>query len=282
MTLAMCYPSETDWSCAYSLQELEDMRAKPEVLAVMERAEALAWYTLASLTAFQIGVCATLIRPCTARCGAAGTWMASSVEGAGYHYNALPLTRVGSFVPHLAGGVWVNACGCASSADCSCTSLCEAILPGPVGGIESVSVDGVTLPPTAYRVDNGNRLVRTDGECWPSCQDLSSDDRDVGFWVSYYRGSAPNTLTTYAAGVLANEFFKACSDKKCRLPSNVSQVTRQGVSYQVVAGSFPGGFTGIHEVDAVIRIYNPFGLTVPPRVVSPDTPTPRQTTWAHS
>lgn len=271
--MSMCYPAGTDWSCAYTPEEIAALDP-----AVKERSEALAWYTLASLTAYQLGVCPTVIRPCTAGCQAPGTYMVSIVQGG--QVSSLPLQSIGTFTPHInAAGQWVNACGCRTAADCSCTALCEAILPGPVGGIESVVVDGVSLPPSAYRVDNGTRLVRTDGECWPSCQDFASSDPAVGFWVTYYRGAAPNTLTQYAAGVLATEFYKACSGGKCRLPSGVTSVTRQGVSYSIVAGSFPGGFTGIHEVDAVIRIYNPHGLTMPSRVISPDRPVPRQTTW---
>jgi hypothetical protein len=278
MTVTLCYPPDTDWSCAYSLQELEDMRAKPEVLAAMQRAEALSWYTLASLTAYQIGVCPSVIRPCAAGCDPTGTWMTSIVGG---RHLAPPVT-IGSFSPHIESGQWVNACSCRGALDCSCTALCEAILPGPVGMVVRVVQDGTELPRGSYRVDGGNRLVRTDGECWPACQDLSVDDPAVGLWVTYYRGSAPNPLTEYAAGVLANEFFLACENKKCRLPAGVTSVTRQGVSYQIVAGSFPGGYTGIHEVDAVIRIYNPYALISPPRVISPDRREPRQTTWSQS
>lgn len=275
----LCYPDSTDWSCAYTAEELAALRADPATAAALARAEALGWYTLASLTAYQIGVCATVVRPCAARCDPAGTWMTAPVRG-GRHM--VPPVAIGSFSPHLEDGVWVNACSCDRPADCSCTALCEAILPGPVGMVTSVVLDGTQLPRGAYRVDNSNRLVRTDGQCWPACQDLSSSDPYHGLWVTYYRGAAPNPLTEYAAGVLAHEFYLACGNKACRLPAGVTSVTRQGVSYQVVAGSFPGGYTGIHEVDAVIRIFNPYGLTSPPRVVSPDVPRGRQTTWSAS
>jgi hypothetical protein len=277
---SICYPATTDWSCAYSEDEIAEMWGDADVARVMHRAEALAWYTLASLTAYQIGVCPSVVRPCLAGCAAPGTYMVSTVRGSGY--NSLPLVSIGSFTPHIgSSGYWVNSCSCGRPDDCSCTVLQEALLPGPVGGIVTVVVDGVTLLPTAYRVDNGNRLVRTDGGAWPSCQDFSSSDPAVGFWVTYYRGAQPNPLTEYAAGVLATEFFKACSGGKCRLPKGVTSVTRQGVSYEITAGSFPGGFTGIHEVDAVIRIYNPNALTSPPRVISPDRRPPRQATWVH-
>lgn len=271
----MCYPSTTDWSCAYSQDELDTMRSDPAILTVMQRAEALAWYTLASLTAYQIGVCPTTVRPCAAGCDPLGTWQASPTAGR----HLLPPVAVGSFAPQLHDGVWVNACSCRSVSDCGCAALCEAILPGPVGSVVRVVQDGVELPAAAYRVDNGTRLVRTDGECWPACQDFAHSDPLQGLWVTYYRGAAPNALSNYAAGVLASEFYLACSNKKCRLPAGVTSVTRLGVSYTITAGSFPGGYTGIHEVDAVIRIYNPFGLTMPPRVVSPDVRAPRATTW---
>lgn len=279
-TTVLCYPDGTDWSCAYSTEELEAMRGDADIVKVMERSEALAWYTLASLTAYQIGVCVTTVRPCAVRCEAPGTWTTSTVRGGSY--SSLPTLSIGTFTPHInTAGIWVNACGCRSVDDCSCTALCEVVLPGPVGGIESVTLDGIQLAATDYRVDNGNRLVRTDGECWPSCQDFATSAGDVGLWVRYYRGAAPNPLTQYAAGVLATEFYKACSGKGCRLPSGVTSVTRLGVSYSVIGGSFPGGITGIHEVDAVIRIFNPYGLISPPRVISPDRRPARQTSWVH-
>jgi hypothetical protein len=129
----------------------------------------------------------------------------------------------------------------------------------------------VPLAAADYRVDNGNRLVRTDGETWPLCQDMNDGPDAVGsFTVSYYTGVAPNDLLRYAAGVLATEFYKACSGGKCRLPSGVTSVTRSGISMEVPSGLFPGGATGIHEVDAVIRIYNPYSLKSPARVMSPD------------
>lgn len=275
--MTICTPEKTDWSCYGTPEEIAALDP-----VVKHRAEALAWYTLASLTAWQIGVCPTTVRPCMARCQAPGTWQVSTVGAGGSGSSALPLYRLGSFTPHIAAsGMWVNACGCQNPVDCSCTALCEAILPGPVGNVLTVVLDGVELPPTAYRVDNGTALVRTDGGCWPDCQDFSQNDPDVGLWVTYYRGAGPDELTEYAAGVLAAEFYNACTSGKCRLPAGVTSVTRQGVSYQIVSGSFPGGFTGIHEVDAVIRLYNPHGLTMPSRVISPDRRPPRQTTWVH-
>jgi hypothetical protein len=281
--VSMCYPADTDWSCAFTDADLEEMKQDPAKAAAMRRSEALAWYTLASLCAYRIGVCPTVVRPCAAGCSVGSvTWM--SAVATGDSVGALPLMTIGSsFTPHISGGNWINACGC-SAGDCSCTALDEVILPGPVGDIQWVKIDGETIDPSRYRVDNGDRLVSLDPTLvWPSCQDMAASDSEEGsFAVSYYRGSAPNELTRFAAGVLAAEYYKACMKKSCRLPAGVTQVARGGVTYEIQTGLFPNGATGIAEVDAVIRIYNPHTLKSPPRVLSPDrSRTPRRSTWVH-
>lgn len=256
----ICYPEGTDWGCSLSQQEIESL--DPDVKT---RSEALAWATLSSLLAYRLSMCPITVRPCAMRCGG-GTWVAA------------PVSTAGSYSPYISNGTWYNGCGCTT--DCSCTQLCEARLPSNVGAMASVWLDGAELDPTAYRVDNGNRLVRTDGDCWPACQDMSiSDSADGGFFVTYWTGVAPNDMLRYAAGLLANEFYRACSGGKCRLPSAVTTIARQGVSFELATGLFLDGSTGIREVDAIIRIYNPNGLKTPPRVLSPDTSRARVTTW---
>jgi len=278
-----CIPADTDWSCAYSVEELEEMRQDDVKSAAMLRSETLAWYTLAALCAYQIGVCPETIRPCAARCGSAGTWAVAPVTSAAYA--ALPLRTIGGvFTPHITGGQWVNSCRCASASACDCSFVSEVYLPGPVGAIESVIINGQERDPSTYRIDNGDRLVSLDPDApWPLCSDpLAGPEDENSFLVTYYRGAAPNELTKFAAGMLAVEFYKACTGGKCRLPAGVTQITRQGVTMEVQTGMFPGGFTGIREVDAVIRIYNPYGLKKPPRVLSPDSPSERRryTTWS--
>ena len=261
----ICYPSGTDWSCAYTAQELADMRADPAVLAVMERSEALGWSTLSALTGYRVSLCPVVIRPCALGCMGGSYFAAPVVNTSG---SWVPGSGWG---PYMSGGNWYNGCGCGSVSDCSCSYVPQALLPTEIGKIESVWLNGAELDPSAYRVDNGTRLTRTDGEDWPMCQDMTIDDpADGGFFVTYYPGVAPNDLLRFAAGVLATEFFKACNGGKCRLPQGVTSVTRAGVSMEIPSGLFPGGATGIHEVDAVIRMYNPFALKAPARVMSPD------------
>lgn len=262
----ICYPDGTDWLCTYSQEELDEMLADPAVERVMLRAEALAWSTLSALIGYRLALCPVLVRPCLARCMSGGTW------------DEAPVQRSWMEGPFISGGRWFNACGCRG--DCSCTALCEVVMPTPVGGIASVWMDGALLDPTAYRVDNGDRLLRTDGECWPTCQDMTLAPTEVGsFAVSYYPYLAPNDLLRYAAGVLAAEYFKACSGKQCRLPQGVTSISRNGISMEIPSGLFPNGATGLREVDPIIRIYNPNGLKMPSRVLSPDSSRSRVQTW---
>lgn len=278
--MSVCTPPGTDWSCSYTPEQLEEMRGDPLVAAQMERSEALAWMTLAALTADQVGTCPITVRPCKAGCPPAGTWMVAPVDVSGHFAGVLP-GRMSGFAPFVNGnGAWVNSCGCTSS--CSCVALCEAILPGPVGDILEVWLNGAVVDPGAYRVDNGDRLVRTDGECWPTCQNMAQDAHgDEAFSVTYYRGAAPDSVTLWLAGLLAVEWLKACqNDKACRLPAGTRSVARQGVSYEISADMFGEAGTGIREVDAFVHRLNPYRLKMAPVIATPQTRRARQTTWA--
>ena len=253
---AVCYP--VDWSCAD-----EDWFNSLDP-SLIRRAEALAWSTIRALSAYQVGNCPLQVRPCARRCLEPSTW-----------YD----TGRSLLDPTVRDGSWVNvSCGCTTP--CSCTYVPTVVLPGPVGRIEEVTIDGVVLDPGSYRVDNANELVRTDGQDWPACQDMTADCGEVGsFCVTYVRGHVPDEVGCWVAGMLAQEFAKACTGGKCRLPSGVTTVSRQGVSFQIASGAFPGGLTGIKEVDAYIMLFNPNHLTQPATVYSPDLKGPRVTTW---
>lgn len=147
----------------------------------------------------------------------------------------------------------------------------EAVpLPGPVGAVTEVLIDGVAVPAAAYRIEGGEYLVRVDGQAWPV---LSGDN----FTVTYYNSHPAGVLGAHAAGVMATEWLKLITgDKKCRLPASATVVSRQGINYEVAKGMFPEGVTGIPEVDMFLLQWNPFALKVLPRVYSPDLPKHRQ------
>jgi hypothetical protein len=238
----------------------------PEVQAA---ATAYATTALWARTGRQYGACEITVRPCGLYCndsGYAGQYWANGV-----------------FVPYIVGGVWRN-CWCGTGGDCcSCAPDCQVYLPGPVGTVVSVVVDGVVVDPDTYRVDNGTWLVRTGGEgfCWPKCQDFNLGFGPGTFFVTYTRGTEPPAALLAAAGTLACEYAKACQGQACRLPAYITGLSRQGVDFTAVdpLTLLENGFTGLWEVDGLIRDLNPYAMTHRPRLVTPDITPPRMTTF---
>lgn len=279
----ICYPGTTDWSSGYTDQELATMREDPGKVRKMKLAEARAWYVLAALTAWRIGVCPVLVRPVAACCAPAGSWLAAPVGG-GAHTSALPIRTIGglNMTPYVTGGEWVNACGCGVGI-CGHANMRDLYLPGPVGDIEWVNIGGEIIDPSRYRVDDGNRLIALDDELvWPGNQDMYGNVGDPDtFAISYYQGAAPDDIISSAAGHLAIEFYKsATKDANCRLPRRVEEVSRRGTTYKIDQGLFSDGLTRIPEVDAVILILNPNKQKQRSRIVVPGNPAPRRQTWS--
>lgn len=216
--------------------------------ATRARATALAGATLRRLTGYRVGGCPVVVRPCKRSC------MTGLAANTSFYGGS-------SFAPYLDQSAnWINSCGCAT--DCSCGSICEIALPAPVGAVYSVQLNGTTLPTTDYRL-MGNRLVYTGaGACaWPTCQDMAAPLTAANtFGVTYLNAYPVDALGAWAAGILAVEYGKACAGGTCRLPANVTRVTRQGVSFDIQGGAFPNGFVGIREIDSYIALWNPNGL----------------------
>lgn len=263
-----CLGFPVDWGCV-DQQWLDDL---PE--DVRERSERLAANTLRMLTGYQVGGCPTIFRPCGKTCSlplyTAWPTVGTTDPGLG----------AGSILnPRLEHGTWTNSCGCNSG--CGCPSAPEVLLTPPVGHVVEVLINGAALDPGAYRVDDGFRLVRTDGQGWPACQDMrAAFDAEGAFSVLYTAGVAVDEMGAFAAGKLAEQFASAClSSGKCSLPPSVRRIARQGVTYEIAAGAFPDGFTGIREVDLYIQMHNPHRLKSPPRIFAIDGRAGRNTTW---
>lgn len=222
---------------------------------------------LYALSGRQFGICEVVARPCRPAC------CEPCGRGTGYRWT-----------PVLQGGQWTNV-SCVGCKDvCSCTTVCEALLPGPVYEVTEVLLDGVVLAETEYRVDGRRALVRlTDGECWPTCQNMNLEPTEVGTWqVSYLRGRPLPEAGKNALGALANELAKAClGDSTCALPERVTTIARQGVTMALLD---PMDFltrnrTGIYAVDLWLTAVNPHGRSRHAGVYSPDVVPPRVTTW---
>ena len=218
--------------------------------------------------------CPVTVRPCKKSC----------MDG---YFGRLNFAYPGSggLYPYMLDGQWYNASPCGCSTDCSCGELCEIVLDGPVFDIVSVQDGETLLPPSAYRVDNGSRLVRTDGNCWDTCQDLSAAPGQPGTLTVTYRTGLPlDAAGLTAFDALVCHLIRGCSsgcgcDASTR--SNLTRVQRQGVTMEMADPNvlFEQGRTGIREVDLWLSMANPYRLTSKSRVMSPDYKPQRVTTW---
>lgn len=256
-----------NWSVSYaactSCPALEGM-TPTERLAFESMAVEYLW----RWTHQQFGICDVELRPCSTECCDWTTFWGSGP----YPF----LNEGGHSWPALVSGKWYNlrrACGCSTA----CETPGALVLPGPVADVEEILLDGVVFPPTSWRLD-GELLFRTDGEAWPTCQDLTLPTTEVGTWqVLYARGTPVPHGGQIAAGILACELAKAaCRDVSCALPQRVQTLTRQGVTMAMI-DDFRGiekGHTGIWLIDSwVTSVVSP---TRPSRVYSVDVPPRRQ------
>ncbi|MEV4122926.1 hypothetical protein [Micromonospora sp. NPDC049645] len=260
--VAACEPWPVDTTCLPPGWSADPAQWTDKQKAARDIAQGI----LAPLAVRAYGLCARLVRPCSVRCASA----------AGYQ-----LAGRQWFVPALVGGRVVNGCGCVASR-CGCGPLSEVLLPGPVYDVLSVKVDGLIVPPTAYRVDDGLRLVRTDGVPWPTWQDLAAPPEQLGTFAVEYRRGVPlpaagrRALTAYTV-----EIHKGmCGDPACRLPARVTNITREGTTYSLLDDPnvmLDQGRTGVPEVDAWLASVNPYKIKSEMRVWSPDMATPRRT-----
>ncbi len=229
-------------------------------VAVRERAELLAGRVLWTLTGQVFGLCPTKLRPC---------WQPD-----------MTVSTYGR--PGRAGAYWSGLLNTADSTGrCSCSTDCRFVgvdrvaLPGPVSSIIEVTINGVVVAPSAYRVQNRRWLRRVDGQWWPQHQDLNLADDAVGaFAITYQRGIAVPAEGQLVAGILAMEFARGLLGRQCSLPTGATSVSRQGISVELadMREWFTNGLTGIEPVDLWIMAVNPYKSKRPAKIISPDMP----------
>lgn len=234
--------------------------------AIQSSARDYAALILWAATGRQFGLCTVTVRPCGMRPCADG-----SLEFYGFDWSG------GTWTPYIFNGSWYN-CGCPGK--CCCDPRCQVRLMGPVDSITEVLIGGIAVNPNTYRVDDDHWLVRTDGECWPTCADLDTDDGDNVFTVTYARGTTPPPALLRAASTLACEWGKACAGGDCRLSNRVTSLARNGITVEMASPDefLDDGLTGLWEVDSVIRALNPYSRKQRGRIYAPELRVPRQVT----
>ncbi len=191
------------------------------------------------------GTCQKTVRPCNTGCGC--NWQ---ILSRGYV-------------------VWGGDSWACDGVACGCSPASRVLLSGePVRSIIEVKIDGVAISPTEYRLDQHRYLTRKNGGQWPSCQDITIDDTEVGsFSVEYTYGKNPPLAGQAAAAELACEVFKACASADmadCVLPAGISSIVRQGITIERNAfASWGRQFgvwrTGLPLTDLFLNAYNPSG-----------------------
>lgn len=234
----------------------------------------LAAFTVYALTGRQFGTLTQTLRPCNAAT-LPPLYQTFPVNV----LNPWGVDDAGSYpAAYIYQGVWHNS-GCRGISCCG--ARCEVMLP-PTVSITSAIVDGATVTPSAYRVDNGRVLVRTDGACWPQCQDMNANPGAVNtFTITGVFGRAVPQEALDAAGILACEIGKSIAGQPCRLPQRMQSLSRQGVSVQFPSPNtyLDRGLTGLNEVDQLVVQLNPGRLTRAPKILSPDLSPSSITTW---
>lgn len=251
MSCACDWPA--DQTCLPALPVLgdsptdDDQAIYDAALADRDSALDMAVAVLWALSGRRFGRCAVTVRPCPITAG--------------------HMAMMSSFVRIVDDTGWRNtSCGCASH-------RCELIgprlvhLPGPASDVTAVVIGGELLDADAYSLE-GNVLYRI-GADWPS-QNLGRPLGEAGTWsVEYKRGERVPAGVGKLVGLLAGEFLAACSGSKCRLPRSVTNVTRNGVTYQVYDPSdiYSVGKTGLAEIDLWLSAINPNHLMSAPSVL---------------
>jgi hypothetical protein len=155
---------------------------------------------------------------------------------------------------------WPRWCSCAP-ADAIDLALT------PVWGAWDVVVDGVTLSPSQYAISARRYLSRTDGGSWPR----GTDVRDASaFSVTWAHGRPVPPGGRRAVALFAAEIAKGCLSMECEIPSRISSITREGVSYPVIDSlqMIAEGRTGVALTDLWI-VADLKGAKVKPGIFSP-------------
>jgi hypothetical protein len=222
--------------------------------AVTGQAAEIATEILYGLSGRQFGLCEQKVRPCRSDC---------FEDDSRFTYPR----------PALIQGQWFNlTCGDCTSG-CSCTTVSEVVLPGPVHDIVQVKVDGIVQTSSTYRLDDWRLLVRLN-DTWPLCNDLNLEDTEVGTWsVTFHTGVEVPALGQLACAELATEIAKAITcDNSCVLPKPVQSITRQGLTVSLLDPNeiFANGKIGLYFCDLFLQTYNPAKLRRRSRVYDID------------
>lgn len=213
------------------------------------------------LSGRRYGQCEVTLRPCRPSCapGGASWWPLTGTDTSWWPYG--PET-------------WLAAACGACRGGCACTTVSELDLPAPgVAAVQQVLVDGVAMADDAWALYDGMTLARTDGESWPLCQDWAVPVSGVGAWsVRVLWGREVPAAGRVALAELGREYARACNGQDCRLPANMVNQVRQGLSQAFLGADRLRelDLVGLPMSDRFVRAVNPGALRTTPKIWNPD------------
>jgi hypothetical protein len=160
-----------------------------------------------------------------------------------------------------------------------CRSWCcggaDAIpLKGPfsisVWDVNRVRLGSDEYPDTSWRFDReSTMLYRVPPDVWPRKDEKwSNAGEGEAFVVDAQIGTPPDAWALDVAARLTKELYLSCTGSKgCRLPSNVTTVTAQGITVRLRDDEVN---TFIPELGAWVHAVNPHNARLPGAVFSPD------------
>lgn len=155
-------------------------------------------------------------------------------------------------------------CGGCGRHPCKCGSYYAIELTSdyPILDVTSIEIDGVALDPALWRLEENARIVRLDGEPWPTCNNLGLSSGPITLGeeviVNYTSGRVPPIELRMAAAELVCELKKACNgDESCKLPAHVRTIERRGVEMELdsIFSLLESGLTGNPIIDHALSVY---------------------------
>lgn len=141
---------------------------------------------------------------------------------------------------------------------------------GPVAEVTEVTVDGLTVDDSGYRFYPSSQLLyRVPPDVWPTRDTKWADCGDPDtMCVDVVIGSVPDAWALAVHAELTCELLKACNGEDCRIPTNATQVSGQGISITLSPTELK---QFIPAVAGWVAAVNPANKTQPSKVWSPDT-----------
>lgn len=139
----------------------------------------------------------------------------------------------------------------------------------PVWNVVTVRLGATDYDEATWHFDRDSRMLyRVPPDRWPlKDEKWSAAGAGEAFVVDAEIGTPPDAWALDVAARLVKELYLSCTGAKCRLPSNVTTVTSQGITVRLRDDEVN---TFIPELGAWMHSVNPHNARLPGAVFSPD------------